>query len=165
MPAPLLRFATIEDAPVVARLLREMDGHYHPDGPLRTPEAYLSTVRSVIDSDEGTRFALCFLDPDEASSAAGIACVGVLRPGQALQGLVFVKDLFVRDGTRDRGVGAALMRFLARFAVESGIGRIDLTTDAENLGAQRLYERLGAVVRPKVCYSFPTEVLRHLAEE
>ena len=41
------------------------------------------------------------------------------------------------------------MAFLSAFAVSNHIGRIDLTTDGTNTGAQRLYEALGATRQEK----------------
>ena len=56
---------------------------------------------------------------------------------------MFLKDLFVRDSFRDKGVGRVLVRFLAGYCVGKGIGRIDLTTEDWNEGALRFYDRLG----------------------
>jgi ribosomal protein S18 acetylase RimI-like enzyme len=100
-----------------------------------------------------------------AAEPLGLACVGVLRPGRDLKGLVFVKDVFVRDEARGRGIGTRLMRFLARFAIAQGLGRIDLTTPVGNAGAQRLYAALGGIVQHKVCFSFPIESLERLSSD
>jgi GNAT superfamily N-acetyltransferase len=109
---------------------------------------------------EGTRFVLC-LDQDEP---VGLGCFAVLRPGHELKGLIFIKDLFVRAEWQGQGLGSALMRFIAEFAVKTGIGRIDLATGQDNDGAQRLYDRLGGVRQPAVYYNFPQDVIRKIAE-
>ena len=87
-----------------------------------------------------------------------------MRPGQELSGLIFVKDLFVRDGLRSQGLGRELMRFIADFAVSRGIGRVDLATAHDNDRARKLYERLGGVLAPAVYYSFPQSALRRLLD-
>jgi len=46
-----------------------------------------------------------------------------------------------------------MMGFLAAFAVEQGLGRIDLATDIGNEGAQRLYDELGGTRRPEAGFS------------
>ena len=63
--------------------------------------------------------------------------------------VLFLKELFVRDGFRSDGTGLSLLRFLAGFCKERGIGRIDFTTEHWNEGAIRLYERQGAVRQPQ----------------
>jgi ribosomal protein S18 acetylase RimI-like enzyme len=78
---------------------------------------------------------------------------------------VFLKDLFVVPDYRSRGVGREVMRALARYALKHGIGRIDLTTDKANTGAQKLYEELGGVRQTILRYSFDTETMRTLNGE
>ena len=102
-------------------------------------------VDHAFETAEGTRFAVAEIEGE----AVGIACFAILRPGHLLEGLVYLKELFVVDspGTGHRG---RLMAFLAAFAREHGLGRIDFTTDAGNDASQRLYEGLGATRQPKV---------------
>jgi GNAT superfamily N-acetyltransferase len=157
--APQMRFATRADAPAVAKLLREMDTHYRLGESLPQPAEYEASVARTLETREGTRFALCLL----AGVPQGVACIGVLRPGRDLKGLVFVKDVFVREEAQGQGLGTELMRFIAAFALAEGIGRIDLTTPVSNRGAQRLYAELGGLVQEKVCFTFPAESLRRLA--
>jgi GNAT superfamily N-acetyltransferase len=141
-------------------VLRAMDRHYRPDAALPTPAEYLATATATIAGREGTRFVLCLSGEGEA---VGLACVAILRPGRDLKGLMFVKDLFVREPARGQGIGTRMMRFLARVCLDRGIGRIDLGTDRDNQGAQRLYAALGGTVQEKVAFSFPTETLRRIA--
>ena len=101
-----------------------------------------ATARQWL-SDESPaypHFALAFVDGE----VAGLASVAIAHPGIDLERLMFLKDLFVRDSTRDKGVGRALVGFLAGQCLEKGIGRIDLTAEDWNEGALRLYDRLGA---------------------
>ncbi|MFY0100128.1 GNAT family N-acetyltransferase, partial [Acinetobacter baumannii] len=79
----------------------------------------------------GTQFALA----RHAGRPVGLAAFAVIHPGRRLKGLIFLKDLFVAPEARGLGTGEALMRFLARFAVDNGIGRIDLTAEPHNEGA------------------------------
>jgi GNAT superfamily N-acetyltransferase len=137
-----------------------MDEHYRPGEILPTPEAYAAMAVATIRTEEGTRFVLCFAGDEPA----GLGCFAVLRPGRDLKGLIFVKDLFVRVERRSQGLGRAMMRFIAGFALEQGINRIDLATDVANEGARKLYEELGGVVRPAVYFTFPESVLRELAK-
>jgi ribosomal protein S18 acetylase RimI-like enzyme len=54
-------------------------------------------------------------------------------------------DLFVDDSARRLGAGKALMDRALEHAKQSGASRIDLETEINNVGAQRLYESLGYV--------------------
>lgn len=136
-----------------------MDEHYRPSEALPAPATYAAIAEATIRTQEGTRFVLCFAD----GRPAGLACLAVLRPGRDLKGLIFVKDLFVRAELRSRGLGRAMMRFIAEFALGQGIGRIDLAAGEDNPGARRLYEELGGLVRPAVYFNFPEDALRRLA--
>ncbi|MDJ1159700.1 GNAT family N-acetyltransferase [Chelatococcus sp. SYSU_G07232] len=150
MDALTCRFATAADATAVAGLIDALDRYYL--GEARAPgyARTLAMVETVFATREGTHFLLASL----GDRPVGVACLAVLRPGHRLQGVVFVKDLFVLEALRGRGIGAAMLRAIAAFARDSGIGRIDLTTDMANAGARRLYERLGATRMEKVFYRF-----------
>jgi GNAT superfamily N-acetyltransferase len=84
----------------------------------------------------------------------GLAAFAILRPGRDLKGVLYAKEIFVQSEERARGAGEALFAFLKAEAQRRGIGRIDLTTDPANSGAQRFYERLGGERAEKVAYRF-----------
>lgn len=157
MPQPVIRLATSEDAPDVAKLVRALDLHYAGPEVAKPLAPTLSMIEQTMREGEGTRFALAFRD----GRAVGLACFAILRPGFRLTGLLFVKELFVTEDARGQAVGAALLRWLADYARERGVTRIDLTTDGANRGAQAFYERLGADRMNKVFYRFnlSTDVL------
>ena len=157
-----IRFANIDDAAAVALLVRDMDRHYRPGEELRPEADYRRIMEETITSHEGTRFVLA---RDARGQNVGLACVAILRPGRDLRGLLYLKDLYVVEGARGLGIGTCIIRFLAAFAVRNEIGRIDFTTDHGNVSAQRLYDALGGLVKQKVHYTLPTEVLGALAAE
>ncbi|MBZ9737450.1 MULTISPECIES: GNAT family N-acetyltransferase [unclassified Mesorhizobium] len=105
-------------------------------------------------------FALAFANGEPA----GLASVAIAHPGIDLERLMFLKDLFVRDVARDKGVGRALIGFLAGHCLGKGIGRIDLTTEDWNEGALRFYDRLGAERHgQKVFLRLPGDALNKVA--
>jgi GNAT superfamily N-acetyltransferase len=150
MPRPIIRLATLEDAPEIAGLVRAVDLHYAGPEVAKPLGATLAMVEQTMREGEGTRYALAF----HGARAVGLACFAILRPGFRLTGLLFVKELFVMEDARGQAVGAAFMRWLADYARERGVTRIDLTTDGANQGAQAFYERLGAERMNKVFYRF-----------
>jgi GNAT superfamily N-acetyltransferase len=107
-------------------------------------------IRQTIETSEGTEFALAEI----AGQPVGLAAFAILRPGRDLKGVLYAKEIFVRAEARGQGAGAALLAFLKVEAQRRGIGRIDLTTDPANSGAQRFYERLGGERAEKVAYRF-----------
>lgn len=155
-----IRFAELEDAETVAQLVREMDQHYRPGEELRPETDYRRMAEETIATREGTRFVVAW---DREGQGAGLACVAIMRPGRDLQGLLYLKDLYVPERARGGGNGTRIIRFLSAFAVENGIGRMDFTTDIDNIGAQRLYDSLGGVRKEKVYYTLPIEALEAVA--
>lgn len=153
------RIAGIADAPAVAALIDDMDAHYRGDGNTVGVAAAITMVEATLRACEGTRFLLAL----DGAATVGLACFAVLRPGYRHQGLVFLKDLFVPARLRGLGIGRAMMSELARFAVAHGIGRIDLTTDADNAGARALYEGLGGARQEKIMFRFDGAALAALA--
>ena len=78
-------------------------------------------------------------------SVIGFAAVGAIFPGPSLKPGLFLKELFVSAGTRGSGVGTALMRTVARFAVERGFERLDWTVDRGDVRLLSFYDALGAI--------------------
>ena len=60
---------------------------------------------------------------------------------------LYLEDLFVVPEERGQGAGRALLRALARIAVERGCGRMEWAVLHWNRPAIRFYERLGARLR------------------
>ena len=61
------------------------------------------------------------------------------RPG------IYLEDLFVREFARGKGIGEALLRRIARFALEMGGGRLEWSVLDWNEPAIRFYKKMGAV--------------------
>ncbi|MEM1314794.1 MAG: GNAT family N-acetyltransferase [Pseudomonadota bacterium] len=158
--SPVLTFAGPDDAEACAAVIAEMDAHYRAlDGAthaLPPVETYAAEIRGWIEAREGAHFLLARAGAgtgaragardgalDGAGAPMGVACVSVLRPGHVLQGLVFLKDLYVMRAHRRAGVGEALLRGVLDWARAEGLGRVDLTVSPENPAARALYARFG----------------------
>lgn len=61
------------------------------------------------------------------------------RPG------IYLEDLYVKPHARGRGIGRALLSFLARLSKERGCGRLEWAVLDWNEPAIRFYRNLGAV--------------------
>lgn len=69
------------------------------------------------------------------------------RPG------LYLEDLYVQPAHRGQGLGQALLRHLARLAVERDCGRFEWSVLDWNANAIALYEKMGATVMPdwRIC--------------
>ena len=79
---------------------------------------------------------------------------------------LYLEDLFVLPEWRGRGLGRALLRYVARIAVERDCGRLEWSVLNWNEPAIRFYQALGA--RPMdqwTTYSLTGEALERLGEE
>ncbi len=79
---------------------------------------------------------------------------------------IWLDDLYVREGYRNRGVGKALLAELARIARGLGCGRIDWVVAASNGRGIAFYERQGATVYHRSrCVRLGAAGIERLAEE
>jgi GNAT superfamily N-acetyltransferase len=133
-----IRPATRADAPVIAKLVRELaDYEKLLDEAKATPEDFLRELESpnpvihVLIAEwqgEPAGFALYFFN---FSTFVG-------RPG------LYLEDLFVRPAQRSHGIGRALLRALARIAEQRGCGRMEWAVLDWNEPALRFYKSLDA---------------------
>lgn len=151
--------AGLEDIKAIAALFAAMDLHYQ--GRTLPTENWEQQAASFLnEADNGMHYAIAWLNGEPA----GIACFVLFRHGLIHNGSVFLKDLFVLATARGSGTGEALMAFVARFALDHGAERIDLTVDVPNTGAARFYDRLGGEqLDAKRFYRFDAEAVASLA--
>ena len=58
---------------------------------------------------------------------------------------LYLEDLYVRPAARGRGIGGALIRFVAKIAVERNCGRFEWSVLDWNTRAIQFYRALGAI--------------------
>lgn len=155
-----IRPAEAADVPVIAELIRGLATFEKLDDQVSMTEERLAEslfgqhryAETLLAEDDGTPvgFALFF---HNFSTFLGL-------PG------VYLEDLFVIPEYRGRGIGRALLRELARLAVERGCGRLEWSVLDWNSDAIGFYERLGA--RPNsewTVYRLRGEALTSLGRE
>jgi GNAT superfamily N-acetyltransferase len=81
-----------------------------------------------------------------------MAAYSFLWPTVGTARSLFLKELYVAEGYRRRGVGKALMRAVFETATVLGCVRVEWTTDPGNTAAQAFYAGLGMGTHPKVFY-------------
>jgi GNAT superfamily N-acetyltransferase len=98
------------------------------------------------------------------SKPLGVATFSILYPAPDLTGELFMKDLFTIQETRGKGVGTAILRFLARYAIENNCSRFDWTAERPNAKAVEFYEGLGIPrVEEKIYYRPSGDMLNSMA--
>jgi GNAT superfamily N-acetyltransferase len=126
-----VRRATTADAAALVPLLGEL-------GYPSSPTAVARRLAELLAAP-----ANCVLVAESEAVVAGVAAMH-LMPLLNRDGMVgWITAMVVSEEKRGRGVGAALLRALERFALEQGVSRV-LVSSAENrAGAHRFYEREG----------------------
>lgn len=134
-----IRDAVEADVPLIATLIREL-AEYE-----RLAHEVTMTEEELREALFGARrHAEVLIAEDDERGPLGFALffhnfsTFLGRPG------IYLEDLFVRPPHRGLGVGAALLRRLARVAVDRGCGRMEWSVLDWNEPAIGFYRRLGA---------------------
>jgi GNAT superfamily N-acetyltransferase len=153
-----LRFATAADVPQILRFIRGL-GEYENLG-----AEVVATEESLAATLFGERRYAEVVLADCDGKAAGFALffhnysTFLARPG------IYLEDLFVDPDFRQRGVGRALLSFLAQLTLERGCGRLEWSVLNWNQLAIDFYLQLGAVPMSEWnIYRLTGEPLRRLA--
>ena len=132
-----IRYATEDDVPAILSFIRELAAYEKMSGEVVATEDLLrewiferkrAEVLFALEDGREVGFALFFHNFSTFLGRAGI----------------YLEDLFVRPGYRGRGYGKALLRELARIAVERGCGRLEWACLDWNRSSIGFYLSLGA---------------------
>jgi GNAT superfamily N-acetyltransferase len=136
----VLRRPAPSDITGVAALFSEMQSYYgQPVCDDEARQAATVVCRPCVhDFDPRAIIALC------EGVVVGSAVMNVSFPAYALSRSLYIRDLYVADAMRRRGVGQALVRRAAQLAFSEGFSALEWTTVTANSGARRMYEGCGA---------------------
>jgi len=154
-----IRRATPHDIPLILEFIGELADYEHaPEEAVATPEdlrrdGFSAEPRFYVEIAEWegkpAGFALWFFN---YSTWQG-------KPG------LYLEDLFVRPPFRKKGIGKALLGYLAKVAVEKGCGRYQWQVLDWNTPAIEFYESLGArMMKEWLTMRVSGEALRKLGE-
>ena len=122
------------DAGTVAQLLHDFNTEF--DTPTPGTAILFRRLQSLLAAPSTIAYLV-------GEPAAGVALV-TLRSNVWYDGPVALLDeLYVVPDRRGRGLGAAMIHRLIADAKENGISAIEINVDAEDVDAQRFYERHG----------------------
>ncbi|MEO6743440.1 MAG: GNAT family N-acetyltransferase [Caldimonas sp.] len=146
-------------------LLCELHAYYHSDASVPRDGVRTYLVDTLLAADSPLRLVVA---TDAAGAVLGFAAISLtyslVDPAPDKRRHCWLKELYVRTSTRSRGVGSALMAWVARYAVEHGCARIDWPVQAANARGQAFYEGLGATqVVERLSYRLAEPGLSRLA--
>lgn len=156
----VVSLAENRDIEEIVDLFHRIDLHYFSErAPTKTQIS--EYVRRVLFNEQ---CAVQVVIAREPGKPLGIATFAILYPAPGMTGQLFMKDLFTVEEARGKGVGKAIMRFLARHAVKTGCSRFDWTAETDNPQALEFYDRLGVPrVKEKVYFRLSGEKLQSFA--
>ncbi|PKA40041.1 GNAT family N-acetyltransferase (plasmid) [Rhizobium sullae] len=138
----------------LAEVFQEMQGHYLVPCP-----SLEEILKGLKNRPEGAEIIVAM----ENSLVIGFAAYSAIYPGPYLQPGLFLKELYVRRSFRGRGVGRALLAYLAELALQRDLSRIDWTADANDERLLEFYDGLGGQRKPdKLFYRLDADGLKRL---
>jgi len=144
----------------LAELAEEMDRFYGSaeNEPL---ESRIAQIDEAIFSDPPSAYALLAWDEGKA---VGFASYSFLWPAVGLTRSLYLKELYIAEAVRRKGVGKLLMQGLCDIAFKNDCSRMEWTTDQDNVQAQQFYDELEVpVMESKLFYRIEGDKLRQKA--
>lgn len=130
---------TEADLPAFIALAEEMDRFYGVTE-FEPAEVRAAQVKAMIFRDPPAAHVLLASDGE---GVIGLASYSFLWPAVGLTQSLFLKELYVAQKHRGRGVGRQLMQHLFDLATETGCSRVEWMTEQTNTEAQAFYAQLG----------------------
>jgi ribosomal protein S18 acetylase RimI-like enzyme len=131
--------AHIEDVPAIAALLEEVERFYGCTT-FEPLQQRTEQIRALLFQPSPIAFVLLARDQTET---VGLATYSFLWPAAGITPSLYLKELYVTDSHRDRGIGRQLMEKLREIGSAKGCSRLEWTTDHDNEAAQKFYESMG----------------------
>ncbi len=134
-----IRPATPDDVATILRFVRDLAAFE------REPDAVEATEAMLSEALFGPQPAAEAVIAEEAGAPVGFALFfHNFSTWKGRRGL-YLEDLYVTPAARGRGVGGALLRYLAGIAVERNCARFEWSVLDWNVDAIAVYRRMGAV--------------------
>lgn len=152
-----VRAATPDDAPAIARLIRQFSNEDGYDSPI--------TAAEVETLAFGPRPRFGVLIADQAGEPVGyVLHYPSFDTDHAAKGL-YLQDVYVIPAARGRGIGRAMMAAAARLCVAEGGQYLFWNALERNADGRAFYHRIGARQEEVVTLSLQRDALRRLAEQ
>jgi GNAT superfamily N-acetyltransferase len=135
-----LRAATVDDVPTILALVRALAAYE------REPDAVTATEADFVKHGFGENPRYRSLIAEDDGEAIGFALYFFGFSTWTGGPILYLEDLFVVPEARKKGAGIALMKALAKIAVDTGCTRFVWQVLDWNAPAIAFYESLGAKV-------------------
>ena len=133
-----IREAEISDSALVLSFIKELAEFERMGKEVTTTEAEL---RESLFQKRQANVLIAEIDGNPAAFALFYPVYSTFSGRQNL----FLEDLFVKEEYRGKGIGKALMKQLAKIALQRGAKRLDWYVLEDNKSGSRFYKHLGAV--------------------
>jgi len=146
-------------------LLCEINQYYNPTSPASQETVRKHTQENLLAPTSPHRLVVA---EGEHGRVVGLAAVAfahsIVEPEVERRTQCLLKELYVSSSERGRGIGGALMAWVATYAKERGCSRIDWPVKASNVKGIAFYESLGArLVEDRLSYRLSGSELSQLA--
>ena len=141
-----IRHASKGDETALAHLLEEHEHHY---GNAVARGAGTPGASFLVSPPHGG--TMCLVAENEGR-LLGFAILNPFFPAANLSHGLYLKELYVAAHARSEGVGERLIEAIRALAAKRGDTRVVWTTNENNTGSQRFYDRLGMRREKKVYY-------------
>jgi GNAT superfamily N-acetyltransferase len=146
-----------DDLLAVAAVLEELDRYYGSQDEPPPLEQRVEQMKALLFRDQPAAYVLLARDDDRV---VGLVTYSFQWPAVGITQSIFIKELYVLEAYRQRGIGRLLMQAVCRVAVEQGCSRVEWMADTDNPAALRFYNGLGVDPRPdKLVYRLDGEAL------
>ena len=149
----------------LVELLCELHAYYNDGAAIAPALVREHLVENLLGPGSAQRLVVA---SDDTGRVVGLAAIGLVyslvEAAPDKRRHCQLKELYVRSCSRGRGVGHALMAWVARYAWDHGCRRVDWPVKASNARGIAFYEGLGAErVVERLSYRLNEAAMRRLA--
>ena len=155
-----MRFAEPSDVPLVLQFVKELAEYEKLTHEVVATEETL--LESLFGGRRGAEVILGYYDGQPVSFAVFFQNFSTFlgRSG------IYLEDLYVKPEIRGKGIGRAMLSYLAKIAKERHCGRLEWSVLDWNEPAISFYKKLGAVSMDEwTVFRVTAQALTHLANE
>jgi GNAT superfamily N-acetyltransferase len=156
-----IRSADQEDAEVIAALMEDLDRFYGVTH-IESASERVPQIAAALFAEPKAAYVLLAW---EGEQLVGMAAYSFLWPAAGVTRSLYLKEIYVIEAFRHKGVGRLLMQRLCQAAAEHECSRVEWTTDKGNSLGEDFYEQLGVPEnQEKIFYRLEGDGIRRMAE-
>ena len=146
-------------------LLSEINAYYNPSSPASRETVRRHADQNLLSPSSPHQIIVAEGEDGRVLALAAITfAYSIVEPEVERRSQCQMKELYVCSSARGRGIGRALMAWVATHAKEHGCSRIDWPVKASNVKGIAFYESLGArIVEDRLSYRLAGSELNELA--